>query len=817
MSSRHHLDRPGPLDAGLDQCRWGRAASSRGHYQQCHHPARQQQSRQASPRAASTPNRQNSMGCALSATATQRCSVACQVACLPAAEAEAQAAESAFLSRMAADGAEVVKSQRVTKTSSSQSSRRFLVLRQRDCLGATLSFLDVIPSSAAGELLSGELPLTHAHVTRSSADIAVAVSAAAHPDSVHVGEAFGFGCATEEEAADWETALRKAMDAAAAQHFGVSAGFLREEYAQWQRAAYGSDESQSVEVGAWCRMTWRGGCGLSVRQDIGLTSEEIGSLGLGEELLVLQKQTLDAPNGGTIIRVRFERGWVTAEHSDGTRLLEPRGALLADYRGWLESRLLNDDEPEAHDRLLQPERRIPYTHHLVRAAAAHHEEEDSGEPLPEPAEVGPATVYVSHQDCSCVLASEFFETLLGSLGADDFAWIDLYSDNLFSGVEGGKLRARATPRCVRSCRRVLAVSNAWSLPERPAAAAESTAWSLWEIFSAIRAEQADAQGEGEEGAISLEMLWPEAQRQFFRAAVVDDAACASTRMLIDDQISTRPHQTNRLPHAGRGPAEKTIDTHDQADNEMITCIQTLIEEESRDGGVEGFNREVRARMEGEWAALLRQLASESEQRSHLALSDPDPDRAQGDKGQAAARELDWRAEFRWVFTGSGVEDPAAAAAAATLVTVDERSSDWTTRTVGKARAWLQMREAAGDLISAAEVGDFIGFQRTHAEQLEHARLCRNVGVLFRDKLRQHADALELQREGLAVDAACYGEMHPVVGQVSRLASILPFGQPASVVSVASRSRATLWLPMLLLLLASQNRSPGTKSHTHAGL
>ena len=184
--------------------------------------------------------------------------------------------------------------------------------------------------------------------------------------------------------------------------------------------------------------------------------------------------------------------------------------------------------------------------------------------------------------------------------------------------------------------------------------------------------------------------------------------------------------------------------------------------------------------------MLRQLASESEQRSHLALSDPDPDRAQGDKGQAAARELDWRAEFRWVFTGSGVEDPAAAAA--TLVTVDERSSDWTTRTVGKARAWLQMREAAGDLISAAEVGDFIGFQRTHAEQLEHARLCRNVGVLFRDKLRQHADALELQREGLAVDAACYGEMHPVVGQVSRLASILRFGQPASVVSVAFRSR-----------------------------
>ena len=675
---------------------------------------------------------------ATSAAAAERCSV-----CLPTVEVEAQQAERDFLRRMAADGAEVMKSQRVGKCGDNNGGAgkgRLLVLWRRPVLGATLTFVDVIPS-AAGEDRFGELPLSHAQITRASVTVTVAANAAMHPDSVLAGEAFGFTCGSEMQATEWEAALSEAMAAADAEYFGVSARFLREEYGQWQRMMSKADQ---IDVGGWYRMAWRGGPGLSVRLEAALTSEEVGDLRLGEEVFVLQKQQLDAPGGGTITRVRFDRGWVTAEHSDGTRLLEPRGALLSQYRDWLESRLL-------HGGALQDSRRhtlrkVPFTHHLVVVNAVVDSEEHgsvarSTGSLGE-SRVGRATVYASHPHCSCMLAADFFETLLGSLREDDFVWIDLYSHNLFSGREGADLCAKETPQCMGSCSRVLAMMTPWSLSERPTSAMKSR--SLWELACALYAEH--------DRGVSLELLCPEAQLEFLRAALLDDAARASSWMPIDADFVIDPL------HAETSQS----DTTDSCTSASV--IHSLLSEMA--GGFDGVKIEVRARMFKAWDSLLRRLVAEAEASLSPAanggsqVSCPRTLVREDWKPQTEAREVHWRIEFQWVFAGrDAYYQPGAS------VTVDERASDWTTTTVGKAKAWLQMREGAGDRIGAAAVEDFLRFQRSHADKLEYARLCGSIGEIFRDKLQQPVEALSLQRKALAVHVTCYGKMHPVVGQV----------------------------------------------------
>ena len=669
-----------------------------------------------------------------SAVVAERCSV-----CLPTVEVEAQRAEREFLRRMAADGVEVMKSQRVGKcrhNNGGAGKSRLLVLWKRPVLGATLTFVDVIPCASDEELRFGELPLSHAEITRASVTVTVAVNAAMHPDSVLAGEAFGFACDSEMQATEWEAAISDAMAASDAEYFGVSVRFLREEYEQWQRMM---TDTEDIEVGGWYRMAWRGGPGLSVRLEAAPTSEEVGDLRLGEEVFVLQKQQLDAPCGGSITRVRFDRGWVTAAHSDGTRLLEARGALLSQYRDWLESRLLHADSRR------HTGRKVPFTHHLVMNPALNSEEHGSlarSTGLMVESRVGRATVYASHPHCSCMLAADFFETLLGSLREDDFVWIDLYSHNLFSGREGADLRAKETLQCMGSCSRVVALMTPWSLAERPTAAMKS--WSLWELACAVCAEH--------ERGVSLELLCSEAQLQFLRAAILDDAARASSWMRIDVDVVI-------------DPVDEETSQSDPTDNcTSASVIRSLLSKMA--GGLDEVEKELRTRMLKVWVGLLRRLVAEAEAcvspaaNAGSQVSCPRRLVQEDWKAQTEAREVQWRIEFQWVFAGrDAYYQPGAS------VTVDERASDWTVTTVGKAKAWLQMRESAGDRIGAAEVEYFLQFQRSHADELEYARLCGSIGEIFRDKLEQPVEALSLQRKALAVHVRCYGKTHPVVGQV----------------------------------------------------
>lgn len=689
------------------------------------------------------------MGSGLSAAgACRQAAERCAVSCMPTEEVEAQQAERDILRKMAADGLEVLKSQRVSSGESSTVKGRLLVLWQRPVLGATLMFTDLI-SSSTGELHSGELPLSHGQVMRSGSSVGVAANAAMHPDCAHVAEAFSFACASEVEATEWESALCNAMAAAEAECFGVSVRFLREEYEQWQRVIRTDDQTWSIKVGEWYRMAWRGGSGLSVRLEAEPTSEEVGDLRLGEEILVLQKQQLDASGGGSITRVRFERGWVTAEHSDGTRLLEPRGALLSDYRDWLESRLLLQvAEDRLEDRGWQTSRRVPLTHHVMMSAAAGGGDQDSvtrSDGSSEPIQfanrkVGRATVYVSSPHSSCILAADFFETLVHSLREHDFAWIDIYSQNLFSvGVEGTELRAKRTQQCMDNCRRIIVVMTPWSLAEGLSPGMKI--WSLWELACANKAEH--------ERKVPLELVCSQAQLQILRSAVMDDARAASWMPTDDDFDIDHPDfsETSQF-----NPANSCT---------TVSSIRRLLKEMA--DGCEELKTKLQDRMEKEWGGLLRSLIAETmanltaatTQNAKLScLSRLDREDSE------AARATDWRMEFQWVFAGSDVHHEAVEP-----VTVDERASDWTTATVGKAWAWLQVREAAGDNIGAAEVDDFLQFQRSHADELEYARLCGNVGVIFRDKLHQPMEALSLHEQALAVHVRVYGETHPVVGQV----------------------------------------------------
>ena len=699
------------------------------------------------------------MGSGLSAAGGCRQAVErCAVSCMPTEEVEAQQAEQDILRRMSVDGLEVVKSQRVAKNGGGENCTvkgRLLVLWRRPVFGATLMFTDLI-SSPTGELQTGDLPLSHGQITRSGCSVEVVANAAMHPDCAHASEAFSFACASEVEATEWESTLREAMAAAEAECFGVSVQFLREEYEQWQRAIRTDSQNQSIQVGEWYQMaSWCGGSGLSVRLKAEPTSEEVGDLRLGEEILVLQKQQLDVSGGEFIIRVRFERGWVTAEYSDGTRLFEPRGALLSDYRNWLESRLLRADSLE--DRFWQTSRRVPLTHHLVRSAGACGEGGVTRSKGPSESlqfancKVSRATVYISHPHCSCTLVSDFFETLLRSLREDDFAWIDIYSHNLFAKIEDTELRAKQTQQCVGSCSRMVVMMTPWSLAKSERLSPAMKSWSLWELACAKSVEH--------KRKVPLELVCSEAQLQALRTALLDDTALAASRMPTDDDFDLdQPYfaETSMVPQFG--PANGCT---------SVTAIHRLLKEVV--DGCDDLKTELRNQMMKAWVGLLRTLVAKeganlaavtaaAKQGSHISsLSRLD---REDWNAKAAARETEWRMEFQWVFKGHGGYHEGIA-----RVTVDERASDWTTATVGKARAWLQMREASGDMIGAANVDDFLHFQRSHADELEYARLCVNIGMIFRDKLQQPMEALSLQEHALAVHGKIYGRVHPMVGQV----------------------------------------------------